>query len=151
MKTLNVFHIILVFIFISNAYSQNRQRYQTTSSTYVDDKMYSSDVNLYQLQQLINEKKQEYWDENFPQAQSYYYSERYVDCINLCFKIINKTEWTSSNIYFLIGDSYKNIRYYKSAKKYLKKAMKKGNYKAESQLEDLKRSYKNDKTQWINK
>ncbi len=75
----------------------------------------------------------------------------YVDCINLCFKIINKTEWTNSNLYFLIGDSYKNIRYYKSAKKYLKKAKSRGSYKAESLLEELKKSYKNDKTQWLNK
>lgn len=144
-------YLIVAISFITTMHSQDRQRYQTSSPTFVQDKMYQQNASLYEMQQQLNTMKREDWNTSIPLIQESYSSRNYVKCINLSFELMNRTGWSNGNIYFLIGDSYKHLSYYKSAKKYLKIAKRKGNSQASSELIDLKESYKNTKIFWANK
>ena len=143
--------LILLFLIFNFSNAQERQRHQTSSPTFVDNKMYVSNNSINELQILLNEKKTEDWNTNIPIAMQYYDNRKYIDCINLCNKVLNRTGWSNPTVYFILGDSYKEIKYYKSAKKYLSKAKKKGNYKASYTLEELKKNYKKNKSEWLKK
>lgn len=143
--------LIVAISFITTIYSQDRQRYQTSSPTFVQDKMYQQNASLYEMQQQLNTMKSEDWDTSFPIIQESYNSKNYANCINLSFKLMDRTGFSNAYLYFLIGDSYKHLSYYKSAKKYLKIAKRKGNSQASSELINLKESYKNTKIFWANK
>lgn len=148
MKVFNLISILLLFN-ICNA--QDRQRYQTSSPTFVQNKIYTPNSNINDLQQLLNEKKKDDWDTNIPLAQQYYNDGKYVECINIINDVLYRTSWTNPFVFYMLGDSYKNIKYYKSAKKYLNKAKKGGNSQATFALAELKKSYKENKSTWLKK
>ena len=148
MKNFFLFVVLFSTIYLN---AQDRQRYQTSSPTFIQNKTYNQTDDINELQRLLNQKKKEDWETNIPIAILYYKDGQYSDCINLCKDVLYRTGWSNPYVYFMLGDSYRNIKYYKSAKRYLTKAKKAGNSQASFALQLLKESYKNSKSDWKNK
>lgn len=89
-------------------------------------------------------------------AYMYYYSGNYVEAIRnakSAEEINDKYGRKDYELYKVLGLSFKEIKWYKSSKKYLKKALKEVEYDSDLRikLDELNKDYKLNRDQYVNK